>query len=100
MQHATKYVSVDAIPNKRAISIEWPENIIGEFEKNIYIGTNEKNMKPLICIDILLSENQANGALNFIVRSDAFESHYGKSISCNTIDAAHTPIDQAIRRIS
>ena len=63
MQHATKYVSVDAIPNKRAISIEWPENIIGEFEKNIYIGTNEKNMKPLICIDILLSENQANGAL-------------------------------------
>lgn len=33
MQHATKYVSVDAIPNKRAISIEWPENIIGEFEK-------------------------------------------------------------------
>ena len=54
MQHATKYVSVDAIPNKRAISIEWPENIIGEFEKNIYIGTNEKNMKPLICIDILL----------------------------------------------
>ena len=42
MQHATKYVSVDAIPNKRAISIEWPENIIGEFEKNIYIGTNEK----------------------------------------------------------
>lgn len=25
MQHATKYVSVDAIPNKRAISIEWPE---------------------------------------------------------------------------
>ena len=51
MQHATKYVSVDAIPNKRAISIEWPENIIGEFEKNIYIGTNEKNMKPLICIN-------------------------------------------------
>lgn len=27
-------------------------------------------------------------------------SQMGKSISCNTIDAAHTPIDQAIRRIS
>ena len=94
MQHATKYVSVDAIPNKRAISIEWPENIIGEFEKNIYIGTNEKNMKPLICIDILLSENQANGALNFIVRSDAFESHYTyKVIDGNvSIDNVSTPL--------
>ena len=86
MQHATKYVSVDAIPNKRAISIEWPENIIGEFEKNIYIGTNEK--------DILLSENQANGALNFIVRSDAFESHYTyKVIDGNvSIDNVSTPL--------
>lgn len=94
MQHATKYVSVDAIPNKRAISIEWPENIIGEFEKNIYIGTNEKNMKPLICIDILLSENQANGALNFIVRSDAFDSHYTyKVIDGNvSIDNVSTPL--------
>lgn len=94
MQHATKYVSVDAIPNKRAISIEWPENIIGEFEKNIYIGTNEKNMKPLICIDILLLENQANGALNFIVRSDAFESHYTyKVIDGNvSIDNVSTPL--------
>ena len=36
MQHATKYVSVDAIPNKRAISIEWPENIIGELKKYLY----------------------------------------------------------------
>jgi len=62
MQHATKYVSVDAIPNKRAISIEWPENI--------------------------------NGALNFIVRSDAFESHYTyKVIDGNvSIDNVSTPL--------
>lgn len=94
MQHATKYVSVDTIPNERAISIEWPENIIGELERNIYIGTNEENMEPLISVDILLSDNQVDGALNFIVRSDAFESHYTyKIINGNVlIDNVSTPL--------
>ncbi len=62
MRHATKYISVDSIPRKRAISIEWPENIIGEVEKNIFIGTRNEDMRPLIYVDIDLSNDQSEGA--------------------------------------
>lgn len=76
MEHAVKYVSVDVIPDKRAISIEWPELMIGEREKNISLGPNDTNMVSLINVDILLANTQNEDALKFIVKSDKFESHY------------------------
>ena len=94
MQHATKYISVDSIPRKRAISIEWPENIIGEVEKNIFIGTRNEDMHPLIYVDIDLSNDQSEGALKFLVRCSDFEAHYTYKIIDGhvTIENTQTPL--------
>lgn len=94
MRHATKYISVDSIPRKRAISIEWPENIIGEVEKNIFIGTRNEDMRPLIYVDIDLSNDQSEGALKFLVRCSDFEAHYTYKIIDGhvTIENTQTPL--------
>ncbi len=100
MQHATKYIPVDNIPHKRAISIEWPEQMVGEYEKNILLGTDEANMVPLLNVDILLSDVQNEGALSFIIKSDKFDSRYVYRIVDGhvSIQNASTPLYIAIGR--
>lgn len=77
MRQAAKYVTVEAIPHKYPLSIEWPLEIIGEYEKKMTLQSASGGPQiPIMNCDINLIDQSDNGIIQFAIISDSFNSIY------------------------